>query len=89
MNKTIKFNVQMSSKNHYDFSRNTQLREYFFDDKQVTELEFYGLEYLKEASIPELEIALKEIKKQEPEDMRLFIDWKTKCSIIQQLIFNY
>jgi hypothetical protein len=89
MKKTIKFNVQMSSKNHYDFSRHTQLREYFFDDKQVTELEFYGLEYLKEASRPELEIALKEIKKQEPACMQLFNDWTTKCSIIQELIFNY
>ena len=88
MKKSIKFKIELNSKNHYDFGKHPQNHEYFFDDKQVTELEFYGLQHLQFAKPPELKTALKEIRGQEPADIKLFNEWSTKCALIENLLIE-
>ena len=81
MKKSIQIKCTFSSS-----SRNTHIFEYYIDDKQVDELLYYGLEHLKDAQKPELVIALREIRGQEPADMTLYMDWNAKCFLIEDLL---
>tara|TARA_R110000868_G_C10419201_1_gene723145 strand:+ start:180 stop:449 length:270 start_codon:yes stop_codon:yes gene_type:complete len=81
MKKTIKIKINVNSS-----KRNTDVREYYFDDVQVSELEYYELNHLLNSEIEDLRIALKECKSQEPADSRLFQDWSIQCSLIEELI---
>jgi len=81
MKKTIKINIKMSSN-----KINTQEREYYIDDKQVSELEYYDLHQLTDVELHDLQNALRQCRSEEPADFRLFQDWQIKCSLIEELI---
>ena len=81
MKKTIKIKIDFNSS-----KGNTQVREYYLDDVQVSELEYYELNHLINYESEDLRIALKECKSQEPADARLFQDWLIKCILIEELI---
>ena len=78
MKKTIKIKIKLSSN-----QQNTQEREYYIDDKQVSELEYYDLNHLKDVELHDLHNALQQCRSEEPADFRLFKDWQIKCSLIE------
>ena len=49
--------------------------KFFLDDKEVTELEYYGI-------TPET--TLKEVMAQEPADYSKFAEWQAKVSLIKE-----
>jgi len=65
---------------------NTQERQYFIDDKEVSELAYYDLEHLENSDVQDLQIALSEERKNVPADIRKFLDWQVRCSLIEELI---
>ena len=81
MKKTIKIKINFNSS-----KGNTQVREYYLDDVQVSELEYYELNHLKDAELNELQNALQQCRSEEPADFKFFTDWKIKCDLIKELI---
>lgn len=81
MKKTIKIKMKFSSN-----QQNTQEREYYIDDKQVSELEYYDLHHLKDVELHDLHNALQQCRSEEPADFTLFQDWQIKCALIEELI---